>query len=191
MKRLPPAKRNMLIVVAIATLAVIGLIYIFLILPQNEKNIKLAAETKSAKAKWEQCKTVIKKANDTAKQLEEISADLARTENDIASGDVYSWTYDILRRFKADYRVEIPSIGQPLPGEVDLLPGIPYKQVKITLNGSGYFHDIGKFLANFENTFPHMRIVNLQIDPNPGSSGAASEKLTFHTEVVVLVKPNP
>ena len=42
----------MLIVVAAATLAMIGLIYLFLILPQNEKNTKLATDTKNAKAKW-------------------------------------------------------------------------------------------------------------------------------------------
>ncbi len=181
----------MLIVVAAATLAMIGLIYLFLILPQNEKNTKLATDTKNAKAKWEQYKTVIKQASATAKNLEEISAELSRTEKDIASGDVYSWTYDTIRRFKADYHLEIPSVGQPILGEVDLLPGIPYKQVKITLNGTGYFHDIGKFLADFENTFPHMRIVGLQLDPAPSPSGGASEKLAFRTDVVVLVKPNP
>lgn len=191
MKRLPPAKRNMLIVVAVATLASIGLIYLLLILPQNEKNTKLATDTKSAKAKWEQYKTVIKQAGATAKNLEEISSELNRTEKDVASGDVYSWTYDTIRRFKADYHLEIPSVGQPILGEVDLMPGIPYKQVKITLNGSGYFHDIGKFLADFENTFPHMRIVGLQLDPAPNPAGGTSEKLAFRTDVVVLVKPNP
>ena len=87
--------------------------------------------------------------------------------------------------------MEIPRIGQPAVEEVDLLPGVPYKQARIILSGSGYFHDIGKFLADFENTFPHMRIVNLKIDPYTGAAGAGSEKLSFRTEVVVLVKPNP
>ena len=191
MKRLPPAKRNMLIVVIVATAGLIGLIYIFLILPQNANNRKLAADTKAAKAKWEQYKTVIKQSSNTAKMVEEVTAELKLTEKDVASGDIYSWTYDTLRRFKADYRLEIPTIGQPAVEEVDLLPGVPYKQARIILNGSGYFHDIGKFVADFENTFPHMRIVNLQIDPNTGAAGTGSEKLSFRTEVVVLVKPNP
>ena len=191
MKRLPPAKRNMLIVVIVATAGLIGLIYIFLILPQNANNRKLAADTKAAKAKWEQYKTVIKQSSNTAKMVEEVTAELKLTEKDVASGDIYSWTYDTLRRFKADYRLEIPTTGQPAVEEVDLLPGVPYKQARIILNGSGYFHDIGKFVADFENTFPHMRIVNLQIDPNTGAAGTGSEKLSFRTEVVVLVKPNP
>jgi len=191
MKRLPPAKRNMLIVVIVATAGLIGLIYIFLILPQNANNRKLAADTKAAKAKWEQYKTVIKQSSNTAKMVEEVTAELKLTEKDVASGDIYSWTFDTLRRFKADYRLEIPTIGQPAVEEVDLLPGVPYKQARIILSGSGYFHDIGKFVADFENTFPHMRIVNLQIDPNTGAAGAGSEKLSFRTEVVVLVKPNP
>ena len=191
MKRLPPAKRNMLIVVIIATAGLIGLNYIFLILPQNANNRKLASDTKAAKAKWEQYKTVIKQSSNTAKMVEEVTAELKLTEKDVASGDIYSWTYDTLRRFKADYRLEIPTIGQPAVEEVDLLPGVPYKQARIILSGSGYFHDIGKFLADFENTFPHMRIVNLKIDPYTGAAGAGSEKLSFRTEVVVLVKPNP
>ena len=94
MKRLPPAKRNMLIVVIIATAGLIGLIYIFLILPQNANNRKLASDTKAAKAKWEQYKTVIKQSSNTAKMVEEVTAELKLTEKDVASGDIYSWTYD-------------------------------------------------------------------------------------------------
>ena len=191
MKRLPPAKRNMLIVVAVATVALIALIYFSLIQPQNRKNNSLAADTKTAKAKWEQYKTIIKQANATASQLDEISSQLNRAENDIATGDFYSWTYDTIRRFKANYRLEIPTIGTPAISDVDLLPNLPYKQVKITLNGTGYFHDIGKFFADFENTFPHMRLVNLQLEQTAGPAGAASERLSFRTDVVVLVKSNP
>jgi len=181
----------MLIVVAVATLALIALIYFFLIQPQNKKNSNLAADTKAAKAKWEQFKTIIKQSNVTASQLNEISSQLYLAENDIATGDFYSWTYDTLRRFKANYRLDIPTIGTPALSDVDLLPNLPYKQVKVTLNGSGYFHEIGKFFADFENNFPHMRLVNLQLEQTAGPGGTSSERLSFRTDVVVLVKSNP
>ena len=191
MKRLPPAKRNMLIVVAVATVVLIALIYFFLIQPQNQKNSKLAADTKAAKAKWEQFKTIIKQSNVTASQLDDISSQLSRAENDIAAGDFYQWTYDTIRRFKANYRLDIPTIGTPVISDVDLLPNLPYKQIKITLNGAGYFHEIGKFFSDFENNFPHMRLVNLQFEQTAGPGGTPSERLSFRTDVVVLVKSNP
>ncbi len=41
----PKAKRNQLILVIVGTLALIGMVYFFLIGPQNEENHKLTAET--------------------------------------------------------------------------------------------------------------------------------------------------
>ena len=49
-------------------------------------------------------------------------------------------------------------------------PSFPFKQVKFTITGTAYYHDLGKFIANFENTFPHIRVVNLQIQPDPSAS---------------------
>ncbi len=63
-----------------------------------------------------------------------------------------------------------------------------YKQVRLSLFGTGYYHNIGKFVSDFENTFPHMRLVNLAIATT--DSADDSELLSFHVEVVALVKPN-
>ena len=73
-------------------------------------------------------------------------------------------------------------------GEVDLLAGFPYRQAKLSLNGSAYYHDLGKFVSDFENNFPHMRMINLIIES--ASQGSGSEKLSFRMEIVALVKPN-
>jgi hypothetical protein len=72
-------------------------------------------------------------------------------------------------------------------GDVDLIPQFPYKQAKISLSGVAFYHDLGKFISDFENTFPHMRIVNLTVEPANGT-GADSEKLSFRLEIVALVK---
>ena len=72
---------------------------------------------------------------------------------------------------------------------VDLLPGYPYKQIKLSLIGTAYYHDLGKFIADFENAFPHMRLVNLEVEPSPGTTGPESaERLGFRMDVVILVK---
>lgn len=188
MKRLPPAKRNQLIVVIVATITIISVIYFMLISPQQEKNKALGKRIHDQQEKLQTIRNSIKDADGIATTLGDVSLELARAEQDVASGDVNSWTYDTIRRFKASYHVDIPSITQPSIGEVDLLQGFPYKQAKVNLTGTAYFHDLGKFIADFENNFPHMRMVNLSIEPT--SQNAGSEKLLFRLDIVTLIKPN-
>lgn len=189
MKRLSPAKRNQLIAVVLATTGLICAVYFLMIKPFSIQNEDLALDTKQQRARLEDIKKGIKQAESIAAGKAEVLQQLTHAEEDVASGDVYAWTYDTIRRFKATYHVDIPSIGQPVQGEVDLLPGFPYKQVKVSLNGTAYYHDLGKFVADFENNFPHMRMVNLAIEPSSQPGGSA-ERLTFRIDVIALVKPN-
>jgi len=189
MKRLPPDKRNMLIAVIVATLALIALVYFFLIAPQNAESLKLASKTNFELTKLQQIKTTIKQADATATTAGEVAAVLNSAENDTASGDVFAWTYDTIRQFKAGRHVEITTIGQPVQSDEDLLANFPYKQIKFQIIGNGYYHDIGKFAADLENKFPHMRVVSLIIDTASGPD-AVTEKLTFRMEIAALVKPN-
>jgi hypothetical protein len=140
---------------------------------------------KTAENKLENMEKTIKGADATANELADVTVTLSRAQDDMASGDLYSWTYDMLRRFKQPYTVDIPEVGHPSVGDVDLLPTFPYKQSSFSVNGTAYYHDLGKFIADFENNFPYARIVDLAIEP----SGTA-EKLSFRMQIIVLVKPN-
>lgn len=188
MKRLPPAKRNQMIMVLVATVVLVGVIYIMLINPQKEKSKLLADKIRIQQERLKTYKENIKDADIINNNLSEVTLQLGRAEQDVASGDVNAWTYDVIRRFKASYKVEIPSVAQPTLGEVDLLAGFPYRQAKLNVMGTAYFHDLGKFVSDFENNFPHMRMINLIIEPASLTPG--SEKLTFRMEVVALIKPN-
>ena len=192
MKRLPPDKRNKLILVIVGTLALMGLVYFFLIGPQDEQNRTLAVKTSDELSKLEHIKQSIKQADATASTADEISAALSRAEQDTATGDVFAWTYDTMRQFKANRHLEITAIGQPAQSDVDILANFPYKQIKFQIIGNGYYHDLGKFIADLENKFPHMRINTLAIDggSTPGSTEGANEKLSFRMEIAALVKPN-
>jgi hypothetical protein len=189
MKRLSREKRNQLIVVGVITLAVLGLIYFGLIQPQYDSLAKIAKAKKAANNQLLSIKTTVTNAKMVADDLSGTTHALAETEADLASGDLYSWTYDTLRRFKQAYRVEIPDVGHPTTGEMDLLPSFPYKQIKFSINGKAYYHDLGKFIADFENNFPHARVVNLIVEPLPGADGGI-EKLSFRMDIVALVKAN-
>src|SRR5579871_6034623 len=120
MKRLPPAKRNQLIMVIVATLAALFLVYYMLIGPQKDENKDLANKIRIEREKLTAIKDSIKGADHIAANLADISDQLTRAEEDVATGDVYAWTYDTIRRFKAPYRVDIPSIGQPAVSDMDM-----------------------------------------------------------------------
>jgi Tfp pilus assembly protein PilO len=189
MKKLSPAKKQQLGLIAVATVTAIILVYVFLIGPQQEQNKKLQAEAKEKQAQAQQIQKLITQKEETKNKAAQISADLDQTETDIASGDVFAWTYDTIRHFKADYHLEIPNIGQPVTADVELIPSFPYKQIRFTIGGTGYYHEIGKFISGLENKFPHMRVANVMLEPAFGPD-AGPDKLAFQMEIMALVKPN-
>jgi hypothetical protein len=190
MKRLSREKRNQLITVILVTLAILALIGFGLIRPQYDSLSKIAKDRKAAVNKLQSIKHAITNSEAIANEWNETTSALAHTEEDMASGDPYSWTYDTIRHFKQSYKVEIPEVGHPTIGELDLLPSFPYKQIRFVINGTVYYHDLGKFIADFENSFPHSRMVRLVVEP-AASTDSNSEKLSFNMEIITLVKPNP
>jgi Tfp pilus assembly protein PilO len=190
MKRLPPAKRNQLIGVVVASLALIFLVYFFLILPQNDRNRSQALNINHEKGRLQEYESAIQQKAATQKTLDQLNQQLAQAEQDIASGDLYAWTVDNIRRFKVSYpHVEIPTTGEPVQSDCELFSEFPYKQIRFSLAGTAYYHDLGKFLSDFENRFTHCRVVNLSLDPS-GDNSAPTEKLNFKVDIVALVKPN-
>jgi hypothetical protein len=189
MKRLPPAKQKQLIGVIVATLGLIFAVYFLLIGPQNQKNKDLAVNISNETAKLQQYQTIIKQMDEATSRLAEFNQQLSHAEEDVASGDLYAWTIDTVQRFKATYHVDIPTIGQPGQSDCDLLGDFPYKQIRFTLSGTAYYHDLGKFISDFENKFAHCRVVNFAADPM-GFSPASGERLNFRMDIVALVKPN-
>jgi Tfp pilus assembly protein PilO len=181
-------KRTQFIFVIFCTLVVLGLIGFALIRPQYQTLSKIANTASDERAKLQKIKDTIKKAGDTTTQLSNVVSNLSRAEEDMASGDFYAWTYDTIRKFKASYRVDIPTVGQPSLGDVDVLQQFPYKQIKVTISGTAYYHELGRFISDFENTFPHIRVVNLTIEPISTEPG--NEKLAFKMDIVALVRPN-
>lgn len=189
MKRLSKEKLNQLILVILGTVVLLALIYVFLIAPQNSELARIGKDKTAADLKLQLDTNTISKSENSIMEFTKTSDDLSRAEADVASasGDNYSWIYDLISQFKRTYNVDIPSIGQPIPGDVDVLPHFPYKQqLTFSVSGSAYYHDFGKFIADFENKFPHIRVVNLVLEP----SGGDDEKLNFRMDVIALIKPN-
>ena len=185
MKWLPREKRNPFIFVVLITATVLALICFVLIGSQRETLITVANNQKDAKNKLQGMENTIRNTDMIDKDLRDVTYELSRAEEDMASGDLYSWTVNTMNPFKKQYKMDISDIGHPTtPDAVDLLPAFPYKQIRFSINGKAYYHDLGKFISDFENAFPHARVANLIID----DAGGEGEKLGFRMDIIVLVK---
>jgi hypothetical protein len=189
MNKLPKQKRDHLILVAISTVTLMAVIYFGWIRSQFADMSRIKNETTAAQDQLLSIEETIKKSDATTTALFDITETLSHAEEDMASGDTYAWTYDTIRHFKAPYKVDIPSVGQPATGDVDLLANFPYKQLKFNISGTAYYHDLGEFISQFENTYPHFRVANLSLEP-VGGVGEDGEKLAFRMDIIALIKPN-
>jgi Tfp pilus assembly protein PilO len=188
--KLPRDRRNKLILVVLGTIGVLAGLGFGLIKGQYESLKVLADKKVAAAASLEQMRNAIKNAAMLDADLANEKQALATLEEDLApSAGAFSWMLDTLRRFKTAYKVELPQYSpMSAPGEVNLLPAFPYKQASITVAGTAHYHDLGRFIADFENQFPHIRLLNLSLDLD--SNPQEPENLAFRMEIVTLVKPN-
>ena len=191
-KQLPKDKRNNLVLVALLTATALGGLGFGLIRFQYDNLKAIAADTTEAEKKLRQMQEGNRRAEQIEAELTEAKKTLTLQEEGMAADNgKYSWVFDMIRRFTLSYKVEIPIVNQPVTGDCTLLPRFPYKQASLTLSGTGYYHDIGKFVADFENQYPHIRLLNLSLDPVSGLISDDKEKLEFKMDIVVLVRPNP
>ena len=184
-------KRNSLILVGVATIGGVALLYFFLIGVQSAKIKEISSKIESAQHQKEKIESAVKNAAQIEADLKKESKVLAGLENDMAGGDLFLWQINMMKNFKGDRPVDIPELSAGSPADCNLLPKFPYRQVTLTVGGSAFYHDFGRFLADFENTYPYMRVLNLQVFPKPAQSPTDKEKIGFKMDIVTLIKPNP
>jgi hypothetical protein len=192
LRKLPRDKRNKLLAVVVGTAVILAGLYFGLIKYQKENLVHLKEKKVAVDARHHQVLEAIKHAQQIDLDLASAKKALADAEADIASGDLYSWVVNTLRDFKAKYKVNIPQFNPIGPvTEVNLLPNFPYKQATLSVAGTAHFHDFGRFLADLENQFPHVRVLNLSLELNQSPVAEEQETISFKLEIVTLVKTNP
>lgn len=190
--KLPKQKRNQLVMVVLLTLVVLAGLGYGLIKLQFDKLSQLARQTEEAERKLGQMQEQIKRADHLEAELADARGVLDNLEQGMAHSDSYSWIINTIRTFRVEHKVDPPQFSPSAEvGAVNLLPRFPYKQARLSLSGTAYYHDLGAFVADFENRFPHIRILNLDVERSPGSTIKDQEKLTFRMDVAALVRPNP
>ena len=189
MNTLTPEKKQHVILVAVLTGVGMALIW-FLLIGTLQDNI--TKQRSKAHETADKVADARKKLSQTAvieEQLDAVNRKLATTEDEgMASGDLYFWVINTISRFKLAYRVEIPVFSQPEEIKATLLPDLPYKSVRYNVRGSAYYHDLGRFLAAFENSHPYVFVQNLEVFPSDVVQSDDPEKLNFRMDLVALVK---
>jgi Tfp pilus assembly protein PilO len=188
MNRLSKEKRSQLILVAIVVVAIIAGLWFGVIRSQQEDLRSLASKKTEDLNKLGQTADTIKNSDKAKKELVTVSNDLAFAERDMPAGDLYLSLVNTIRKFNHDYSLQISQFN-PTGGDaaVNLLPRFPYRQVTVSISGMAHYHDLGKFVADFENQFPTSRVVNLELTPASVTAAEDKEKLSFKMDIVSLV----
>jgi Tfp pilus assembly protein PilO len=186
MNKLSKDKRNQLILIGLVTVGAIAGLWFLLISAQMDKiksiNLKIADADKEIQKR----KAAKKNAPTVEAELADCQARLGQIEATMPSGPPYAWVNSMLHKFNTPaYKVDMQVPGFPQPGEMTMLPDFPYRQLDVSVGGSAFFYDIGKFIADFENRFPCMRLQNLSLEP---STSEEREKLAFHLNIIILTR---
>ena len=193
-KKLSVDKRNKLIMVGAGTLVVAVGLWFTLIEGQNASIAKLATRNTEEKQKLDSAQKLLATKSEIDRRLEKVGTKLSSIEHEMVKGDMYDWIIQTVKAFKNPYKdhIEIPNFSREVLGDVQMFPKFPYRAALYNIRGTAYYHDLGRFLADFENRFPFIRVQNLELEPAANSSATATddaEKLAFKFELVALVNP--
>lgn len=190
MNKLPKEKRDKIILVAIVTIATCAALWLLLINSQRQVLRIVRQDAQKSRDQLARGEATLKSKDDVKKQFDQASRLLQQREKAMAApNDMYSWLIQTLNDFRVNYRVEIPQFGRELPAEVGMFAKFPYRAALFNVRGTAHYHDFGRFLADFENAFPYIRVQNIELSPSVDGPSTATEKLNFKMELLTLVRP--
>jgi Tfp pilus assembly protein PilO len=191
MSKISKTKKQQMVLVLLGAAAVIAGLWYVVVQNQNARLESVQKKTDEMRDKVAKAENLLKKADQIAENLETSTKSLETIENGMASGDIYLWVINTINQFNSTRQLTFLDFQREIMGDVGALPKFPYKAATFPVKGTGYYHNIGKFIADFENDFPYVRVQNLELSPATKGNGAGEdpEKLSFKFEIVTLIKP--
>ncbi|MEO5802615.1 MAG: hypothetical protein ABIR24_03730 [Verrucomicrobiota bacterium] len=189
MNKISKAKKQQIVLVLFAAAAVIAGLWLVVIKTRYVTLAGVQKKTLDMQQKVEKAENLLKKSEEIENKLETDTQALQTIEEGMASGDIYLWMINTVNRFNVAHKVTFLDFQREILGEAGVLPKFPYKAAAFPLKGMGHYHDLGKFLAEFENSFPYARVQNIELTPTGKSGPDEAEKLNFKFEIVALIKP--
>jgi hypothetical protein len=138
--------------------------------------------------KLHDAETLMRRGDEIGETLQTRSDLLAKREAGLApERDTYAWLINTMNGFIQSRKgVNIDTYSPAEIGDVGMIPKFPYRWATFHLKGSGYYHDLGKFFADFENTYPYFRIQDVVLTVN-GGPAMEPEKLSVSFDLVAPV----
>lgn len=201
MTKLSKEKKDKLTLTIIAILGVVGLLYTFVISNQNDYLGSYHRRTETLKDKYYKNKKLVDKGPRIVEDLEGLRATLDQKETTmVPPGNSYIWFFKLVDEFRRKQGLGtqfIADMTQPEIGEIGLLPRFPYKAAIFGVKLSGQYHEIGKFISDFENAHPYMRVQNVRMLPEtvirPATQSQfatpSTQKLIAEIQIVTLLRP--
>lgn len=171
MNKLSKEKRDKLILVCIGVVAVVGILYTFVLGAQKDKLNGIQTQISGAQSKLAKAEAALRSADVIEATLAENKKQIDERQEKMApQGQYYYWFLKLVDQFRKDEKLDsgfIVDITMPDFPEAGLLPKFPYKAASFGLRVNGKFHDIGRFVANLENNYPYFRVQDVRIAPKP------------------------
>jgi len=189
MMKLSKMQRDQMMGIAGGTVALVGLLWWFGVMAKQEELSKSVKNTAQMRDTLKGAENKIRQGEDISGQLQARVQLLDKREAMLASNiDPYSWIISTINPFiQARKGVNFYHYSQPDISDVGIIPDFPYKWATFHLEGTGYYHDFGKFFSDLENNFPYFRVQNLSLSAN-ATAGGEPEKLNVAFELVVPIK---
>lgn len=183
-------RRSQLLLLIICSAGVTILVWLTLIQPQQERLKALTVELSKTQESVKATRLLVRSSDEYKASLQAAAQKLQTVEQRMAQGDVYRWTINTMLGYQEPFAVDFAEFLQPQIAELNIPPKVPYKGATTSVAGTATYHDFGRFLAAFENAYPHVRLQRLELEPasqiqtDPNEPG----KLSFRMEFVSLVK---
>src|SRR5580658_5120516 len=168
MMKLSKTQRDQLIGIAVGAVVLLALLWYFGVMTKQDELSKTEKNTAQMRDTLKRAENTMRQGEDIATQLQARKLLLEKREGMLASNiDPYSWIINTINPFiQARKGVNISHYSQPETSDVGIITDFPYKWATFHLDGTGYYHDFGKFFADLENDFPYFRVQNLSIAAN-------------------------
>ena len=188
MNKITKAQRDQLIGIAVGTVALIAALWWFGVKAKQQELAGTKQKSADMQKKLHDAETLMRRGDEIGETLQSRSELLAKREAGLAPDrDAYAWLINTMNAFIQSRRgVNIDTYSQPEMSDAGMIPKFPYRWATFHLKGSGYYHDLGRFFADFENAYPYFRVQNLNLTANAGPAMEA-EKLSVTFDLVAPV----
>lgn len=196
MNKLSKDKRDKLLLICIAIIGIVAVLYFFVISDMKDEQAILNTKIVALKDKLDKSERIMRRQNDFHANLEALKKALdARQAQMPRPGEDHVWFLKIMEDRRSKYNLDISEIRNPEAWDPGVLPRFPFKGVSFNVTLVGLYADFGKFLADFENEFPYMRVQLVNIAPDtqaapPGATATVEDngRLRFNFRVISLNK---